>query len=370
MTNAAFPTTALLNSIPAVNIPENLRVALDNGRRMSTILGEVIALRRASTKLAPSEYFYYRLWDDRLTFDEKRAFVGKWAQHRMHIACNDRHWYQTAADKILFHTIMAGAALPVPQVTAITQAGRRLCGAPSLDRPDAIAAFLRDPANFPLFAKPAAGKYSLNVISADAYDPASGELVLFGGARQPVLTTAQTMAGGAGYVIQPRLRPDAEIEAKFGSRLWSVRVLVFIRPNGPQIHRAVVKIATGDNPADNYWRPGNMLGAVDLSSGRIRGVVRGTGAEMTRDETHPDTGLPVIGFGLPHWTTLCGLAREAATVFPGIRTQSWDIALTDQGPVLLEVNFGGDLNLAQLAEGMGVLDDDYRAHLRQCGFSI
>jgi hypothetical protein len=42
--------------------------------------------------------------------------------------------------------------------------------------------------------------------------------------------------------------------------------------------------------------------------------------------------------------------------------------VTDQGPVLLEVNFGGDLNLAQLADGRGVLDDDYRAHLRQCGF--
>ncbi len=79
---------------------------------------------------------------------------------------------------------------------------------------------------------------------------------------------------------------------------------------------------------------------------------------MTRHEPHPDTGQPVIWFGVPRWPALCGLAREAATVFPGIRTQSWDIAVTDQGPVLLEVNFGGDLNLAQLAEGKGVLDDD------------
>ena len=76
----------------------------------------------------------------------------------------------------------------------------------------------------------------------------------------------------------------------------------------------------------------------------------------------------MIGFGIPDWPRLCDLAREAASVFPGIRTQSWDIALTDQGPLGLEVNFGGDLNLAQLAEGQGVLDEEYRAHLRQCGF--
>ncbi len=370
MANAALPTPGLLNGIPEVSIPDNLQVALSSGRKMSAILREVASLRRGTGRLAPSEYFYYRLWDPALTSDQKRAFVGKQAQHRMHVACNDRHWYQTAADKILFHTIMAGAELPVPAVMAITQAGRSLRGAVNLSGEKAMAAFLRHPTIYPLFAKPAAGKYSLNVISADAYDPASDELVLLGGARQAVLTTAQMLAAGAGYVLQPRLRPDAEIAAKFRPRLCSVRLLVFIRPNGPQIHRAVAKIATGDNPADNYWRPGNMLGAIDLSSGRIRGVVRGTGAQTRRDEPHPDTGLPVIGFGIPHWCKLCELAREAAAIFPGIRTQSWDVALTDQGPVFLEVNFGGDLNLAQLAEGRGVLDDEYRAHLGECGFNI
>lgn len=134
------------------------------------------------------------------------------------------------------------------------------------------------------------------------------------------------------------------------------------------IHRSVAKIATGTNPADNYWRAGNMLGAIDLSTGRITGVVRGTGSMMRLDEAHPDTGRAVKGFEIPHWTQLCALASGAATAFPGIRTQSWDVALTDQGPILLEVNFGGDLNLAQLAEGRGVLDDEYRARLRQGGF--
>ena len=32
--------------------------------------------------------------------------------------------------------------------------------------------------------------------------------------------------------------------------------------------------------------------------------------------------------------------------------------------------FGGDLNLAQLANGKGVLDHGYIEHLRECGFRI
>lgn len=38
--------------------------------------------------------------------------------------------------------------------------------------------------------------------------------------------------------------------------------------------------------------------------------------------------------------------------------------------MLLEVNFGGDFNLAQLAHGAGVLDDAYAEHLRQCGYRL
>ena len=41
-----------------------------------------------------------------------------------------------------------------------------------------------------------------------------------------------------------------------------------------------------------------------------------------------------------------------------------------QGPVLLEVNFGGDLNLARLAHGAGVLADAYAEHLRRRGYQL
>jgi len=46
------------------------------------------------------------------------------------------------------------------------------------------------------------------------------------------------------------------------------------------------------------------------------------------------------------------------------------VALSDAGAVLLEVNWGGDLNLAQRATGDGVLDQVYAAQLRHCGCAL
>jgi hypothetical protein len=62
----------------------------------------------------------------------------------------------------------------------------------------------------------------------------------------------------------------------------------------------MAKIATGKNPADNFWRQGNMLGAIGLETGLISRVVRGTSAEMSLNEAHPNTNGRSSGHCYPN----------------------------------------------------------------------
>ena len=357
-----------LAGIPNIGLSENLRAALASGRRATGIAAEVLALRRGPGKLTPQEYFYYRLWDAPQEGANKRRFVGKIAQHPMHVAAGAREWFAASADKILFQSIMDGVGLRTPELIAATQAGRYLPDAPIITDPVSLADRLRDPSIYPLFAKQVAGKYSLSVLSADGFDADTNEVLVLDGTRRKVTDVASSLVGGSGFLIQRRLSPAPDLAARFGQRLWSARLLVLVTPSGPVIHRAVAKIATGTNPADNYWRPGNRLGAIDLASGRITRVVHGAGADLVVDAPHPDTGAPIVGTTIPGWQALTDMVRTASQVFAGIRTQSWDIALTSDGPVFLELNYGGDLNLHQLVHGAGVLDETYREHLRRCGY--
>ena len=365
---SGLPNFGTPNGLPSIDVPSNVQEALGKGRRATGIAAETAALRLGPGKLSPQEYFYYRLWEERLPFAAKRAFVGKMAQHPMHVAAGSREWFAASADKILFHSIMTAARLRTPEMLAITQMGRHLPDIPTIADPNDLARLLRDPSLYPLFAKQVTGKYSLSVVSADSYDASTDEVVLLGGERRGLRDLAASLVGGAGYLIQRRLEPPRELVERFGPRLWSVRLLVFVTPAGPVIHRAAAKIATGTNAADNYWRTGNRLGAVDLATGRITRVVVGTGLELREDNLHPDTGQVIVGTEIPMWTEILASVKLAAQTFAGIRTQSWDIALADPEPTFLELNFGGDLNLHQLAHGQGVLDDQYRAHLRRCGY--
>lgn len=357
-------TRSRLDGIPDIDLAANLQAAVQGGKRHWQILREVMALRRGPGKLTPQEYFYYRLWDPGLSGEAKKCFVGKQAQEPMHRACNELAWFSAAADKLLFQTIMTGSGLPVPRLLTVIGQERGLPGIPVIDDRSAIAPLLRREDLYPAFAKPIDGIYSLGVLRLDRLDP-SGDRVLTSDGPLSVARCAERLgAHPAGYLVQQLLRPQKDIAALTGSRLCSVRFLVLLTPDGPLIHRAAVKIPTGDNVADNYWRRGNLLGAVD-EQGVIRRVVRGSGRDLEIVEAHPDTKMQLHSAALPDWSRARDLCIEAALTLPGIRTQSWDVTLTDEGPVLLEVNWGGDLNLHQLAWGQGVLDEPFRAHLRR-----
>jgi hypothetical protein len=359
---------AALNGIPAIDFRSNFALAVAAGRGMPGMLRDVVALRFGPGRLTSNEYYYYRLWEPGVSDDAKRRVIGKVAQHAMHLACNKPDWQAAASDKLLFHSIMTGAGLPVPELLAIAHTSRSLPGVLSVRTQDDLMWFLRDSDNYPLFAKPIGGKYSLAVLSADRV---AGETMTLRGAptSATVYDAACALAGGEdGFVIQRRLEPAPEIAAAFGARLWSIRLLVLLTPDGPVLHRATAKIPTGTNPADNYWRRGNLLAALDPETGQIARVVTGAAETFKTVTQHPDTGADLIDVTIPRWSDTVDLVMTAAPLLPGIGTQSWDIAVAEAGPVILEVNFGGDLNLSQLASGYGTLDETFRQHLARHGY--
>ena len=77
---------------------------------------------------------------------------------------------------------------------------------------------------------------------------------------------------------------------------------------------------------------------------------------------------PLLGSKVPYWNDIRTQVIKAATVFYPVRTQSWDVAISSDGPVLMEFNFGGDLNLHQIAHGRGALNPEFVAHLKDCGY--
>ena len=142
--------------------------------------------------------------------------------------------------------------------------------------------------------------------------------------------------------------------------------MVIQNSDGPQILHAIWKVPAGENRADNFWRSGNLLAYLDAADGRIHRVVRGVGPEQELLSDHPDSGRLMVGEHLPDWRLATELCLQASSFLPELRWQAWDVALCDRGPVLLEMNIGGDFNLPQVASGQGMMSDRFRAFLDEC----
>lgn len=355
-----------LDRPPKVEIGSHFQKA-NAASRSPAWLGKLLAAIRGPGKLTIDEFFYYQLYRPEYTAEDCRLFVGKKQQARFHDVCNNSHWFAAAHDKALFYTIMRGADLPVPETLAVVSAEPRHGYHRTLSSAGDLDAFFQGRDDFPLFAKPIDGMYSLGTLKLLAGHSGVVSVSEYGEVPLAEVYDYMRELSESGYLIQRTLLPAPELAPVTGEAVASLRALVLLGEE-PRIVSAVVKIPRGGSIADNFWRVGNALGAVDHHTGEItRIVVNGPDghAPVGPDDARL-SGL--IGGSVPQWAEASALACEAATVFPRVRTQSWDIALSSTGPVLMEFNFGGDLNLHQIAHGRGALVPDYVAHLTACGY--
>ncbi len=353
-----------------MDFAEALRVITrKHGKSFQQILMDIARASFGPGKLSFSDYLAFRLFDDAmLAGAEKAAFVGLDASRRIWLTANhDSAWWGLAGNKLAATTLLGGYGYPVVPTMALYSESLAVRNAPLLCTQAALASFLRDGACYPLFGKPMDSLRSLGSASFDAYDAATDALIPAYGTPIAVETFAHEVAAtyGAGYILQKRVSPHADIRAIVGDRLATCRILTVRSDSGTRVHRAVWKIPAGANVADNFWR-GNLLATLDLDTGRVVRVVRGVGLAQEQVTRHPDTGAELIGFEIPNWKGLAETACKAASMLGGLRLIGWDMAATDAGPVIVEPNYTPDFDMVQMADRRGILEPQFEAFLEEC----
>src|SRR3546814_14609338 len=89
---------------------------------------------------------------------------------------------------------------------------------------------------------------------------------------------------------------------------------------------------------------------------------------VVRSRQHPATGQELVGTRLPDWQEVRRVNDACARLVAPVRYHSLDIALTDAGPVVVEVNVGGSFVLPQMASGQGLLTEETRDFFVGCGW--
>jgi len=322
---------------------------------------DIIKLRFSKTRLGQSEYKFYGLNDNQLFNYKKMAeFVGWRYAKILDRQLNVDNWRIFANDKLIFYSMMEAANLNYPKIKAVyCKQDRYIKDCIRLTQ-NSAGNYLRNTLRYPAFIKPVHGTYGRGAFSALSYNEAT-DSILMGNLDQ--ISIDEVLAQfdekwAEGYLIQKMLEPHPEIYNLVGNLVSSLRIIVLHTRNGPILFRGVWKFPTGNNMSDNFMHgeTGNLIADIDLKAGKISKVITGTGASLKEVVNHPDTNKRLSDQAIPLWEEVKELCLTGASLFPGLKLQHWDIALCPAGPVALEVNVEGSLDLHQLAGRRGIYD--------------
>jgi hypothetical protein len=330
------------------------RARADSGVGTLRQLIELVRLRLGPGKLSPDDYYRMRVYRRDLTFEDKLQFLSQRAVHL------PKRWNIVAHDKLLAYIVLAHEGIRIPRVTAICHPLRSHGQVPVLRSADDVCVYLRESTSYPFIAKPITGVFSQDVHLVESIDRETDTLRCGDGEVKVGEFARKSIDRVDGTLFQELLKPHRDIAARVSTRLCTLRLIVVLEGDGVRLFRAFWKVAGAANFADNYWRPGNFIARLDARSGEVLECVTGLGPDFRTLTHHPATGATLAGFTVPMFTEAVALALRAAPAFPGMKMQAWDIAITDEGPVALEVNEEGSVFLPQLVDGRGMNDQSFQ----------
>lgn len=283
---------------------------------------------------------FWGLTDPSIADDEIDCFMSREARTRLQARVNDPSAGPDVDDKARFYRLCEAAGLPIPKTLGILHTtGTRAEHAPDSGTPHIGIDRLPDGS---FVAKPAWGMKGKGILFFEK----RGADFLVDGKTLDVhgfTAVAEEYAATDFLIVQHRLRAHPDLAAISRSEaVQSVRIVTYLDDEArPHILFARFKFIRRGNNVDNFsdGQTGNLIADVNLTTGRITRTLKKVAGEfgLKPVREHPDSGKSLF-ITLPFWQETVGIAATGAARFGALRALAWDIALTPDGPVILEAN--------------------------------
>ena len=173
-----------------------------------------------------------------------------------------------------------------------------------------------------VIAKPAAGEGGAGISIYDA-----AEVADVSAWRAELVERDQTL-------VEEVLRQHASLSALYPDSVNTVRMITYRDPE-ENLHLIASVLRIGNGSVIDNFASGGMFTILDDD-----GVALYPGVDKQSNiyREHPVTGTPIAGFQVPFYDEIVAMIGEAATRLPSVPYVGWDIAVTPEGPALIEAN--------------------------------
>lgn len=124
------------------------------------------------------------------------------------------------------------------------------------------------------------------------------------------------------------------------SSVNTVRMMTALYPNNEvKLIASFIKIGRAGSCVDNAGAGGNVDAAIDINSGKLYNALEfNSWHNIVTITHHPDTNNPIDGVVIKDWSKIVNDLCRFQSLIPQIKIIGWDVALTENGPVIIEIN--------------------------------
>ena len=134
-------------------------------------------------------------------------------------------------------------------------------------------------------------------------------------------------------LIEECIKQHKDMNILYDKSVNTMRMFTFYKNGESYFLQAVLKIGNG-GVVDNFSSGGMYTYVSDAGDVYVEAIDKNDNIY----HTHPISNHKIVGFKVPMFNEAIELVKEAAKVIPEVAYVGWDIAISENGPVIVEGN--------------------------------
>lgn len=151
------------------------------------------------------------------------------------------------------------------------------------------------------------------------------------------------------FIAQAMVLQHNTISAISSASVNTIRVVtLFTRSGDVIVVSSSMRFSVGGSYVDN-WSSGGIAVGIDHSTGMLKKTAYDKNGNAYTH--HPVSGVEFLDFSIPQWDSIIETAVKIQKSFPYYKLLGMDIALSQEGPVLIEINANSDIIFQEQTSG-------------------
>jgi hypothetical protein len=307
-----------------------------NGAKGIMVIPDYLLLK-IRTGLEFNEYYNFE-------FEKQdRKFRGAYmnTKHKLHYLGylnSQKKYYILARNKYLSHLLLENLGIPQAELLyyynpELAASGNNFGGKPELVRDFILNTQLED-----FVIKPVEGTWGKGIMVYKRGIIEGGSLMLQ--QWDDKLADFSELNWKGKLIIEKKIVQTRQVDEINPSSLNSIRIITALYPDGNvKIFDPKIKFGRNNSCISNSSYNENITGILEIDSGKIVSAIHSMGfRDIFSVKRHPDSGKQIEGIIIDQWGKIKDQVINFQKKIPFIKVIGWDIAVTDQGAVVIEMN--------------------------------